>query len=339
MRLFCSILVLCCFVVSCSPGNEPPSFHPINPNIIELKPSKPKFTGVFFMGVWRGNKIFTAQTFSIFCVDNNLKVISDTIITSDSYPYNWMYIDANEDGSKLLLVKSTYWDVSSGSLYEYDVNNGRFQLLRDSTHSISSARYLHGDDTKLIYYKYGDINNNGAGYYLLDKISNIDSLILSYVSPAGRSEMLNGFDIHPSNRKLLIPLIQSTRINLKPPKLCIYDFGKKVIDTMKIEFSFSWARTGLWVRYNKNADKILYSCFPHGSYIETTNDNSEVGIINLPSLTKRILDVNTNRNKNGSVQLAPNWSPDEEKIVYGSGDISYEGAVGRRRLYILKSLN
>jgi len=100
-------------------------------------------------------------------------------------------------------------------------------------------------------------------------------------------------------------------------------------------------RTGLWVRYNKNATRILYSNFPSGAFGSTVSDNSEVGIIDVATGSKKVLDVNTEDETpyHQSVQIAPNWSPDESAIIFGSGEVSLEGALGRRRIWILTKLN
>ncbi len=160
-------------------------------------------------------------------------------------------------------------------------------------------------------------------------MANKDTLLFPYISPGGIAELVNGFDLHPDNEKILVPLCQSTLLNSKPPKLGVYNFGSDKIDTLSLEFNFSFVRIGIWVRYNEDGSKILYCVYPKGAYGDTTNDDSEVGIIEYPSLNKRILDVNTNKgNTCKSVQLAPNWVDDYQSIVYGSGILVNNGAAG-----------
>lgn len=292
------------------------------------------------MAVWRDSTIYAIQQFSRFIIDKNYNVQHDTILLDVGiYEKYWTYIDANESGSKILLVASRFGDVSSGALYEYDRQTGNIQMIFDSSHNISSARYFPKDVMKIIYYSYGNDNFVGAGYYLHDKTTNRDSLLFSYISTAGPTEMLNGFDIHPNGNSLLIPISQSTPLMLKPPKLGIVLLTEQKLDTLNINFSFSKGRSGLWVRYNKNASKILYCCFPYGTYTAINNDGSEVGIIESSTLNKIIIDVNTQSAANyRSVQLAPNWSPDERAIIFGSGNVSIEGSLGRRHLYILTKI-
>lgn len=335
------IIILLIAGLSCSSPTGPEK-REVNPNIIEIKYSDPLQVTNYFMGVWRNNKVFSVVPLIIFTLDNDCKALSNTKSKATGMPGRayWRYMEANEAGTKLLLVNSEYSDVCSGSLYEYDVTAEEIKLLKDESNSVSSAKYLHGNDTKLIYYKYGDLYNNGAGYYLFDKATNKDSLIFTYHSAVGRGERLNCFDIHPNNKKLLLGLNTCVGFNSSPPLLCEYDFQKQKIDTLNIKFVLSRTRTGLWVRYNGDATKVLYSCFPTGIYTDTVSDESEVGIIELPSLQKKVLDINTNSNKNyGSVQLAPNWSPNYDKIVFGSGQVLPDGAVGTRKLFILKNIN
>ncbi|MBA4313224.1 MAG: hypothetical protein C0417_11405 [Chlorobiaceae bacterium] len=319
-------------------GTEP--LYNLNPYLKEIKFLDPKKTGIFHMAVWRDSTIYAIQQFSRFIIDKNYNVQHDTILLDVGiYEKYWTYIDADVNGSKILLVASRFRDASSGALYEYDRQTGNIQMIYDRSHNISSARYFPNDVMKIVYYSYGDDNFVGAGYYLHDKTTNRDSLLFSYISTAGPTEMLNGFDIHPNGNSLLIPISHSTPLMLKPPKLGKVSLSEQKLDTLNINFSFSKGRSGLWVRYNKDASKILYCCFPYGAYTAISNDGSEVGIIESSTMNKRIIDVNTQSNtKYLSVQLAPNWSPDEKAIIFGSGNVSIEGSLGRRHLYILTKI-
>ena len=61
-----------------------------------------------------------------------------------------------------------------------------------------------------------------------------------------------------------------------------------------------------------------------------TNDNNETGIIDRNTLSKKILDVNKVLPcYDHSVSFCPNWSPDENNIVFISAPLvltSLEGA-------------
>ncbi|MEJ2657335.1 MAG: hypothetical protein P8012_09055 [Desulfobacterales bacterium] len=324
-----------------------PGDNSINPNIIEVAaawdPNNPNnnYINQYRMADWRDNRLLSFVPFpQIFTLGADLHPVSDTLSIDDKYVRNWKYWEANAAGDRLLVVKSNYIDVSSGALYEFNVNTGDFLLLRDSTYNVSSAVYWHGDENKIVYYRYGNPVGNGAGYYLFDITTQTDSLILSYVAPYRGKEMLNGFDLHPTNNQILIGAVQATQLVGAPPILIRYHLDTQVMDTLVTDFNYSFNRTGLWVRYNSDGTKILYCNFPRGIFTSTTNDDSEVGIIYLPSLQRKILDVNTNpEGTRRSVQFAPKWSPDDRHIVYVSGPLSIEGARGLFSLYILKNVN
>lgn len=310
-----------------------------NPYLKEIKFSNPKLSPNFYMAVWKGNRIFPIQGLSKFVLDAEYNVLKDTLLEASIKWGDWTYIDANSLGSKLLLVARTYVNGTfSGSLYEYDVNSGQLQLLYARSRNIASARYYPQDETKIIYYTFGDsLNTICPGYYLRTNASHMDSLLFPYLSSAGGWETLHGFDIHPSENTLLIPISRSVgQFNLAAPKLGIVSLDNQKLDTLDISFDMSFIRTGLYVRYNHSGSKILYCCFPENAYGYVTNDNSEVGIIDASTLTKKILNVDTYGKELGSVQLAPNWSPDENAIVFGSGQVISSGQAGRRHLYIFK---
>jgi hypothetical protein len=341
---YISLLILFLLpIISCDDGPPTDSNkYPINPYLKEIKFSNPNKKGNFYMAVWRDNTIFAIQPLSKFIIDNNFDVIQDTILESTiTVQKPWTYIDANSIGSKILLVETHRGGVSAGALYEFDVSLGQLQLLYDNSRNIASARYYPNDDSKIIYYSFGDSQNIGAGYYLKDNNSGTDTLLFPYLSTAGWWETLHGFDIHPNGDTLLIPISLSVgQFNLAPPKLGKASIKDQRLDTLDIEFDMSFVRTGLYVRYNNVGSKILYCCFPFNAYGFVTNDNSEVGIIESTTLHKIILNINTNgESGHGSVQLAPNWSPDETAIVFGSGQVISTGQAGFRHLFILTRLN
>ena len=332
----------------------------INPDIVRLidccrltGDTTPGFSydGDFFMAVWRGDRILsTAPILEIQLKDDlevdSLREIFWRIVEQMPDPRGLgTYLDANADGTKLLLVKSTYADVSSGALYEYEPATDRLRLLLDSTLNVSSARYWPGDDARVVYYRYGEPAGGedygtGAGYYALDLATGRDSLLLSYLPPRGRKGRLVGFDVHPDGTKLLLPDVRFTLTEALPPRVVEYDLQTRAADTLAVDFDPSFVRFGLWLRYSPDGRQILYANFPLGVYGDTTNDDSEVGIIDRASERKRVLDVSTNNEGVGlSVELAPTWSPDGRHIVYGSGPLSIEGARGTYSLYVLKDVN
>lgn len=341
-KIFNLFVLLLVAHISCNDGPTDPHKYPINPYLKEIKFSNPNKSGNFYMAVWKGNTIFSVLPLAKFNIDNDFNLVKDTILEANISSKSWSYIDANISGSKLLLVEMYFGGVSAGALYEYDVPTGQLQLLYDNSYNIASARYNPNDEDKIIYYTSGKNPDKSSGYYQLDKTSQQDTLIFSYSSTAGVWETLHGFDIHPNGDTLLVPISLAIGQfdHSRPPKLGIASLKTQKFDTLDIDFDVSFLRSGLWVRYNHDGSKILYCCFPFNAYGFVTNDNSEVGIIESATLTKTILDVNTNsESEYGSVQLAPNWSPDENAIVFGSGQVIYTGQAGTRHLYILTKIN
>jgi hypothetical protein len=337
MRVF----LFCCTLIILFYCDQPTKWNDeINKDIVLIKDMP-----FMHMAVWRNNKLFSIKIPNEMTLNDEYAVESDSVYeflkdTTITSGYNYKFIEANEQGTKVLYAKSIYRDVSAGSLYELDLESKEYTLLIESSYNVSSAVYWHGDDSRLVYYRYGNPIGHNPGYYLYDKNTKQSELLFEHIAPCGPSEMLNGFDLHPNNNVLLIPAVQAPPLSNKSPKIIKYNINKKTIDTLSVNFDLSNRRIGLWLRYNSDASRILYCNFPRGSFTSTTNDDSEVGIIELPSQDRKILDVNTNsKDTYKSVQIAPNWSPDYKHIVYGSGPLSIEGARGRYSLYILKNVN
>jgi len=335
------IIILCILsLMGCSSPVDPPK--EVLSNIIELK--KPdldeKYNNIYGkVAIIRNGNIYSIPNLNRTTIDQNNTVLEYKNLKKKLNNDNWLYINGNEDGSKLLLVRSRFSDVCAGSLYEFNSQTEEYTKLLDSTNYISSAKYLNGDDTKLIFYKYGNLNNQGSGYYSLDLLTKKEELLYSYVSKPSLAEMVNAFDIHPSNKKLLICLTQGSRFEIKPPILGVYDITNKKLDTLNVSFDETNRRSSLWLKYNSKGTKILYSYFPRGAYSYTTNGTSEAGIIEINTLQKNILDLNTGRNnQEGSVQISVEWDKTEERIIFCSAPVSVEGALGTSKLYILKQI-
>jgi hypothetical protein len=319
----------------------------INPNIVKIKDCCVDrfFLGDLTMGYLRNQKIYSAwygylritDSFAVVA-DSNVRPTISGGITSGHLTY---MSDFARSSDAFLVVISSYRNVSVGWLCDYGIAANTIIPIKDTTYSISSALYWHGDDSRLIYYSYGNDTGLAPGYYLYNKTTNQDSLLFPHRSAMGPSEMLNGFDLSPDNRKLLIPNVRSSWQQNQTPQIIEYDLWTQQADTFATEFDFSLARLGLWLRYSPDGTRILYCNFPLGSFTETTNDNSEVGIIEIPSRTKRILDVNTQDCCGGqSVQVAPTWTPDGNNIIYGSGPVFFpSGAKGFFSLYVLRNIN
>lgn len=326
------ILLFLLLTISCKDTIvDPPG---INEHIVLIEPKCPPNDrcGNFIMGVWYDDYVLTSQPNYRLKVDANFKVTEDTLI----YEYEdvFTYISINKLSTKALGGKRrTYSYIYSCSLSEINLQDFSYRLLRDSSHNISSAVYLN-DDTKCIYHSYGNtLTNKLPGFYYYDIASNKDSLLLPYISEVGPYEILNGFDVSPDNQYLLFPVHYWNN----EPKIVKYDLQTKKFDTLKLKFD----RQLLWLRFNNTGSKFVYSNYPVGAWGSTVGTDSEIGIVEVNSLTKRVLDVNTNKGWK-SVNTFPSWSPDNKHIVYSSAKgPAYEppGAKGLYRLFILKNVN
>ncbi len=312
----------------------------INPNIVLVKSCcSDRIGGNYRMGVWHENRIYSVAPIWRLTMNNKLSVL-DNLLIDDSlepiagYGYRFFrYLTINGSGNKLLLVMSLYDDISVGDLVEINLESNQIRVLRDSSFSISSALYLPGDTT-VVYYSYGhpSIGTN-SGYYYLNLRDGQDTLILSHIAEVGPSEVTNGFDISPDGRKLLFPLNYASGT----PRAVEFDMDTHTFDTLNVNFG----RQMLSLRYNPKFNQIVYSNYPRGSGGSTVSDNSEIGVIDRATLTKRLLDVNTNPG-GLSISVLANWSPDGKDILYGSapGPASEPpGAKGLFSLYVLKDVN
>jgi hypothetical protein len=172
-----------------------------------------------------------------------------------------------------------------------------------------------------------------AGYYALDLSTLDDSLLLEYVSEIGPYEVCNGFDISPDGSKLILPVNRMA----ESPLIVEYALASGIMDTFDLTFD----RQLLWLRYHSGGDQIVYSNYPRGAGGSTVATNSEIGIVERSTQTKRILDVNTAPGFT-SVSVFPTWSPDYKHILYGSAEgpsSEPPGAKGLYSLFILRDVN
>jgi hypothetical protein len=287
------------------------------------------FGGSYTHGIWRNNTIYCISPFREITVNSNFEVIRDTILELFK---RYKFLAPNKTGDSMLIVKSIYPDVSVGALVLRDNVTGAVTELRDSSFEIGSARFLKGGN-KCIYYSYGNPGKSvPAGYYRLDIGTGADSFLLPFDSEVGTTEVIHGFDVSPDDRKLIIPMSHFSGY----PKMGSYDLETGILETLKVDFIHQY----LWLRYNSTGSKILYSNHPYGAVAGTANDTSEVGIIDIASMSKQILNVNVSA-PYPSISLFPDWSSDDEHIVYGNAPgpmIEPLGSVGYFSLYLLTNV-
>lgn len=334
------LLALTLMAAACDGGPGPVKVDPINPDIVLL--SECCQNGYFWMGVWTEDRIYATKPTRLFRINEELEVTQTRFLFErvlDGRPIN--FIALNKAGTRLLVVRSLHGVVSLGSLHEYNLEanrslkNNELPVLRDSSYAISSAVYLSGSDaSKIVYYSYGNADKDlKAGYYLLDKDTGQDSLLFAHRSALGPAEVVNGFDISPDGTTL----IYSLHYEARPPQAVEYSLQTGARDTLDVDFD----RQLLWLQYSPDGNQLLYSNYPVGAGGFSVPVHSEVGIIDLASGEKRVLDVNTNP-YGTSVQLAPMWSPNGRHILYGSAAGPVEeppGAKGPYYLYVLKNVN
>ncbi|MFC1620622.1 hypothetical protein ACFL45_11860 [Candidatus Neomarinimicrobiota bacterium] len=322
-------------VLALASCTKPPtkSDDEINENILLIKTEKPLAYGDYFIGDWSEGGIYCAAPLYFVQLDQDFNITTDSLLEDYKTEIIYRYLTIHNSGNQLLMVFSKYLSISKGSLEELDTRTNQLEVLRDSTHNISSARY-YGDGPDLIYYTYGNEDIELVpGYYHLDRATGRDSLILQHRSVTGTDEVVNGFDIHPDNSRMIFPVSWFDQT----PILVEYHFSTGQRDTLPVEF----LRSFLWVRYNSTGEQLLYCDYPPGIGGFNVPDNTEIGIIDLSTFERRVLDVNINP-YGRSVCTCPAWSPDDQHILYSGakGPLSEPpGTKSTSSLYLLLHVN
>ncbi|HEY6171187.1 MAG TPA: hypothetical protein VIX80_02905 [Candidatus Kapabacteria bacterium] len=301
--------------------------------------------GNFRKSVWYKDRVFSSEPIRYFDFDDNLEVVVDSTLHYEensqlaSFGKFWpLFMRIDKEGKRLLSVVSNKHTQSIGWIVEFSTDTLSFQIL-DSGEYNSSAVYMP-NDSDFVYYTYGSYSNTNrnpadAGYYLYNRMSGSRTFLLHHISDIGPVEMVNGFDISPDGKKLLIPSVGYER----QPIVFEYNIETHVADTLPISFNTSFNRWALWLRYNKDASKILYSNYPLFSFSEgsAANDSSEVGIIDHLTFNKKILDTAPLYTVPW-ICVFPEWAFDETKIVYGAAIVTESGTAGVYQVCILKTL-
>jgi len=286
--------------------------------------------GFYKNAIWSGNRIYYSNPYGYLEVDTGFQQIKN--FTFCPLLSSGISFSSNQDVTKFLTVFSTQFasdqNVSLGYLMETDLQKGiRTPLLNSVDSAISSAIYY--DKNNIIYYSYGN-SNLSPGYYFFDEISGVSNLLCPFYTEYGSDEMVNGFDISPDRKKILIPCQGKNKTFIIE-----YDISKRVFDTLNIPSIESYTRNGLWLRYSHDGSRILYCSYWGGT---SFGAGSEIGIIDRVSLLKII--YNTAPKSEGQwISVFPNWSPDDQHIVYCAATFMKEPAIlGDFEICILKSL-
>ena len=306
-------------------------------------PSGDSLGGNYHSVAWFRNRIYCSSPERYYDLDSNYNLLHDSVIAESNTEWvgPWS-LDVNEAGDKLLSVSSNGVYANGyafGWLGEDRPLSGGFDIL-DSGDVVSIAKYYRNTDS-IIFYSFGRDSNSiltssGAGYYLFDCLTGNKSFLLPNISRFGADGSVNGFDISPDGKKLLIPFDGPV------PLIAEYDLTTHKLDTLRVSFDGTHGRSLLWLRYNHDGSKILYGNYPQHAFDLSpfgVSDTSEIGILDRATLVKQILYTDQT-NEGWWISVFPQWSPDEKSIVYCTAPIYTEprGSVGNFQVCILKSL-
>jgi hypothetical protein len=319
-----------------------------NKNVVELPykyfdPDLRDSTGGDFQSAaWIGNKLYATGPIVVYTLDSNEYAGMDsTLMPFDTY-WRSLFLTKNSLGTRLLGVNSRYSDLSIGTLFEQDLISGTRTIL-DSINLVSNAAYIPGTNN-LVYYCYGSNDTvrgkavplDSAGYYFLDRTTGNRHLLFHYVSDYAEGETINGFDISPDGKKLLI-----ASVGPHQPVLYEYDLQGHTRDTIPTYFDIAHVGTLLWVRYSPNGEKILYGTYPGDIFAGGfASEPGEIGVIDKSTAQKHVLNGSPD-NQGVYMCVLPSWSPDGKMIVYGACYISThpKGYISSFRLTILRVLD
>ncbi|MDR3236826.1 MAG: hypothetical protein LBT48_08930 [Prevotellaceae bacterium] len=321
--LFTSAIVLL-LVSSCHYCDDCEGLQPsiVNPNIVNLSEQRPDDLRNNPYTIWvNDNTLYTINPLARITIDNDFRVTQYDMVGTN---IRCDYFTINPAKTKMLLINNAWKGVS---LKEYDLTAGTMQDVLDSTYNVRSALYYNDDTIIYVSLAWDDetFKDHHTNYYLYNRLTQ-ESVLLFTSGPnyAIMDYHIIGFDVHLQQNKLLIP----TRKKGTSSSLIIeYDINMRKADTLNTSFVGELA----CVCYNTTGDEILYSL----NYYDT-----EIGILNVPAMTKKPLDVNTQPYVGGSDNFFPNWSPNEQHIVYASFPVAAPpGGVGKPEICILKNIN
>ncbi len=324
------------------------SEYAIDTNIIQLPITyfdtvlKDTVTGQPFGTAWIGNRIYYSPPPGFWKLDSNLNLVSNLILNpalNAISPIGTCSLTPDSDGNHLLSV-TTWSDYVGfdGTMEEFGTQSG--SSIYFDTPYVSSAVYYRGGDDTIIYYTYGDWSDTtpnppNAGYYFFDRKANTKTLLLHYISDLGPIEMVNGFDVSPDGKKLLIGATSQFRA----PLVIEYDLAFHTFDTIPVVFDTATLNPALWVRYSHDGTKILYSNYPFNTFSHYDEVyQGEIGIIDRATGFRRTLSANPTTEGYWDC-IFPEWSPDDHSIVYSAApSVAEPPGIGPYRICILKTL-
>ena len=302
--------------------------------------------GNYASAVWVGNDIYTGSPPRMFVLDSSAEVIRDAKLydTNGLFdpPIGEMCLSADSSGTRIL---SEQYTGIGRALWEYNSRTGSFDTILPLDQesfpitNLSNAVYYKGNPDSILFYSYGDWTDStpqpaNAGYYLYNRKTGKASLVLHYISDFGEREMVNGFDVSPDGKVLLI----ASTSDLRAPLFIEYNLASKTFDTLPVQWDTAVVNPALWVRYSHDGNYIVYSNYYFGAFSgANVYRPSEIGIVGRATGERQVLQ--TNPTTEGQwVGVFPQWSPDDKKIVYGSGELAIEpaGYLSNYSLHILK---
>lgn len=324
------ITVLISFTISCSP-NEVVHKPSTLPGFVILPSTWDNglFQGSFHVAENFQNRIYASKPLRYYDLNDTLGIMQDSVLLFErdefgvkvGFPFVTM-MRFNVAGTKLLTVRSMYHNVSEGALEEIDLLNLNTSVLLDSSYGISNAVYLSEDS--IVCFTYGSSKLDDPGFYLYLKSRKSISLLYKMDLYWGLEEVAKQFDIHPINRTLLVPI--STRETA--PFIVQINTVTGKADTIRHLFD-EHAGAALSLRYNSDGSKVLYGVYPFGALSAgaIADVKSEVGIVDLTSRVKSVIDHNPYTNNESSVALFPVWVFGGTWIAYGCSRIASNGRI------------
>jgi hypothetical protein len=293
----------------------------------------------FISGLWHLDTLIVSPLLTRFRLSPSLQLTQLGEMSNVPMIYS---LDYSPTTNKLLAVKSSYLDVSFGVLLEIDTKTGDTVQL-DTLSSVSRAVYDPNDPNVIFYYTYGSYvkgeneHPSNAGYYRWNRVSGERSLLLQHISDFGPEEGLNGFDVHPNGNRILLPV---TSVG-KAPIALEYDLSSGLQDTIDLDFDITHGKYCLWLAYDHEGSRFVYSNFPTGVLWEgRAETSSDIGIYSFIDQAVQRLNIIPDTFFRDYVILFPEFVPNRNALSFSASRVEYEppGYVVDYNYYILTRL-